>query len=1106
MKISPFQALTLLAKKYKDAVSDSAEALKFAQIKHLFLMGVQNSNDFETITTLLTDKSLEQYDIAMLQPDEFELLREDPEHLNGINRTNYFVALDKLEIINNDPSRRYFESILCHETLRENLDDLDETILEDYFNRVFAEMPISMRLLVPMTIYAGDVNGAAAQRSSTAPEYITAIQKLANSNNFPSFKPPEAQGSSSDEILKQRMNKMLLIVKTAHAAMTAVNRRDNAYYPLNIYGEKNSVYSGERRGRSNRTDEEGAEQTVKSNNLGIMRSYMPLGRDDTLFEETTADTANQYRRPADASTYNAASDMPQKFFSTQVSPFVNSISGTMLCQLRIMAKLLEEQKLEYADNPEQLAQFFKCFVSYMIYNAGGHSLNEFTSVFQLPQVQEIFAKVPGFEQLNLRELFQISNDGSFMSAMDQAIGYNERILARDHLHAELTDGITADESQLNTPSPLETKIREQWDIYHSEKSSDQDKFRAKQFLLSDKDALSYYKKHFCNSDGEIKTPLSYSKTGAVSKYTALPFETLMRNRDDLESVVFARLKSASFIHYDELTDRARAKLSKLRASHQPIQEQRDNALDILLNGKLSEDKEDAASLIIKNINAAKRLAHEAPSTFLNQDSNTIAAVLAEFSRQGGQVIGDISAPISAEIADINESVRTYIEAIRQEKKARYYQVSTESPSFGALLDKAYEVYLDNDAHLMDKELAQEFLIYALDIKKPNELLNAQIISSMRLRDQVKESNPNFIPGRSPFPQDLTTPEVLAAVAKTESFRKTDNPTIQSLFEQRDLLDVISKAKMKDSGGKRGQNKRTIFFNPQERDTFRVDIHQGNFMSMGERVSTNSSTSHGKNGFAAFTLSVDGELSVFPHIDHDKTGIAHSSMNEGKPVVCAGEVKIENGKLLAITTYSGHYRPTLYNIYKALDYFEQRGVDISKTKLHSFENPAEMGISTKPSEYPRFYESYAKDLMQSYKSEIRGQLHSVRQDLENYKSSREGLFHRIFHHSDLTAEKLEITKSLIEYLDIQEQALNKTDSLEDYNSFMNGFVNTIETFSKENIEVSNRHGRSKGKLDDNLNKFNDAFSKYKSSYKELKGKDACDENRKENLKNFGRSQS
>ena len=334
MKISPFQALTLLVKKYKGAEEGSNGAQLFAQIKELFLIGVQNEKDLNSLKELLKDEALEGFEVPILEPGEFALLSKKSSELSVEEQVQYNEAIAKLELINNDPVRRYFESILCHETLKENIDSLDPNILQKHFNMVFANMPLSMRTLVPLTIDHGSMNGAATKKSTTASEYITAIQKLKNPDNFPSFKPEDTTGvASPEQILQERIDKMMLLVKTIHAGMTAVTLHKQEHFPLNIYADPKSVYSPQRRGRIDRKDEAGNKQEVMSNNLGIMRSYMPLSYDDVLFEDPSMETANQYRRPTDASTYVASGDIPQQFFSTQVSPFVNSMSGTMLTQL-----------------------------------------------------------------------------------------------------------------------------------------------------------------------------------------------------------------------------------------------------------------------------------------------------------------------------------------------------------------------------------------------------------------------------------------------------------------------------------------------------------------------------------------------------------------------------------------------------------------------------------------------------------------------------------------------------------------------------------------------------------------------------------------------------
>lgn len=415
MIISPFQALTILAKKYRNASPHSEEAHLFLQIENLFLVGIQSEQDFVQLVKLLNDESLLSYE----------------------------VALSDKEVINNDPVRRYFESILAHETLKTTIDSVDMNVLNRYFNAVYAEMSLNLRFFIPFTIYSGSMDSKLTRASSTAPEYIAAIKKLHDPQNFLSLKPTpeEMQGldKTSEEKLYERMDKMRIIVKTVHAAMRAVNSNEKKDFPLNLYESQDSPYSPERRGRRARKDDSDLPQVVRSFNLGIMRSYHPLAQDDPLYEDPHAPTSGLYRRASDHSTYIPGAQMTEKFFSNQISPFVNSISGTMLCQLRVMAKLLEKDKLEFSSHPDQLKAFFKSMVSYMIYNSGGHSFQEFMSVFDLQEVKEMFKNVQIFEQINLRTIFQSENALAFRSSMNLVIDYNDLILARREFQKELLE-------------------------------------------------------------------------------------------------------------------------------------------------------------------------------------------------------------------------------------------------------------------------------------------------------------------------------------------------------------------------------------------------------------------------------------------------------------------------------------------------------------------------------------------------------------------------------------------------------------------------------------------------------------------------------------------
>jgi hypothetical protein len=141
--------------------------------------------------------------------------------------------------------------------------------------------------------------------------------------------------------------------------------------------------------------------------------------------------------------------------------------------------------------------------------------------------------------------------------------------------------------------------------------------------------------------------------------------------------------------------------------------------------------------------------------------------------------------------------------------------------------------------------------------------------------------------------------------------------------------------------KRHDYQQVRMLTPQERRVYRVHIHDGLFKKNGALFDTKTMYSHGKVGFASFVLNLDGELSVFTHRGGERgdDNLRHSSINAGLPVIAAGEIKIENGILSALTSHSGHYYPSLFNIYRLLEHFSKHSVDISHAKVITFDDPS-----------------------------------------------------------------------------------------------------------------------------------------------------------------------
>jgi hypothetical protein len=225
----------------------------------------------------------------------------------------------------------------------------------------------------------------------------------------------------------------------------------------------------------------------------------------------------------------------------------------------------------------------------------------------------------------------------------------------------------------------------------------------------------------------------------------------------------------------------------------------------------------------------------------------------------------------------------------------------------------------------------------LNINDTNNL--AQL---MQERQQKSKTNPEFIPNRTP---QLTKLQNFTAENKisSEQINKNNNLNPEQKDRARYNLQRIAQTALAHKQGKAlavNQDSKdedllqeTKFLTPAQRDQNRAIVKNGEILQRQSdnsftKVDTKLNISHQKDNYVAFVLNVQGELSLFNHFDMgDK--IAHSSMNAQAAILSAGELKIQNGVIKELTAHSGHYRPFEKNIYEALKYLTQQGVDISQ---------------------------------------------------------------------------------------------------------------------------------------------------------------------------------
>ena len=351
----------------------------FNTLKSLYLSGAKDKKSLLLINSYLKDPCLKKFEIS-----------RDPES------------------INTDDSRRYFETHLAYETLRIKINDLDLTALKDHVQTM-------LNLINPAYVQDwGDVlNNHDGKGSARDEEYADYLSKIEKKEVFSDFS-------------KDNREKIDRLVASSFAGVVCVTN-ENEYFALDIYNE--GIYSD--RGKQEKDEQ----ITTTTSSFGLLKGHSPLARDDVgLMNKPLT-----FVKPSDRSTYDDQAAWVKNNFEKLVHPFSNSISGTVLCQLRVLLKIKQDcPSDQFPMSPETLKTYMTTLISSMLFLSGGHSLNEYTAPLELQKVQEAFADVKGFKEFNLENLFLISNQKAFGIALDKAIQYNHQLLQKNSLNEQIT--------------------------------------------------------------------------------------------------------------------------------------------------------------------------------------------------------------------------------------------------------------------------------------------------------------------------------------------------------------------------------------------------------------------------------------------------------------------------------------------------------------------------------------------------------------------------------------------------------------------------------------------------------------------------------------------
>ena len=375
------------------------------ELKKLFFTGAKNEDAKKRLQIHLQDKTLIGYTVT-----------HDP-------RT-----------VNEDPVRRYFETHLALETLKDTIQKIKMDDLQKHYHLLHLLAPIILKL-PKNEIYKrmADVfygNGVHFDDSIDT-EYHDEIAKLRRNQYH----------CRITEIERQKIILLLMCSYLCSSNMPAHN-----ILPINIYHQ--GLFSPEQRGRIKKEMQE----NVHSQHAGVLRSYMPLPRNDTAF----LSKASPYSKPADRFNPDFNSAWAKQLFSQWVHPFSCSISGTLLINLRY-AKYFSNHGLLAFDNSEKMANFIKVLVSALLCKSGGHSLYEFLYPLTLPEAKDAFSFMPEFAETTMEKLFLETNNRAFEKALRDTLMYNQQLLQKKNMHAELlaTFGVFKKRNHATASTPSE---------------------------------------------------------------------------------------------------------------------------------------------------------------------------------------------------------------------------------------------------------------------------------------------------------------------------------------------------------------------------------------------------------------------------------------------------------------------------------------------------------------------------------------------------------------------------------------------------------------------------------------------------------------------------
>jgi hypothetical protein len=123
-----------------------------------------------------------------------------------------------------------------------------------------------------------------------------------------------------------------------------------------------------------------------------------------------------------------------------------------------------------------------------------------------------------------------------------------------------------------------------------------------------------------------------------------------------------------------------------------------------------------------------------------------------------------------------------------------------------------------------------------------------------------------------------------------------------------------------------------YCNPRERDAYLLGINAGIVKDASDAPYHTGSkqTAFSGMGWAIYVVDFDGNFYAESHVVNK---FHHSSFLAGAPVLAGGEIAVDQGRIVAITNKTGHYKAGAAELKKALELLQRKGVNLANVKVN-----------------------------------------------------------------------------------------------------------------------------------------------------------------------------